>query len=103
MTEARAEEIEVVDVDERPGRHGGVELTYRLSSEPDKAWAKAFDTTSVNYSGPGTVNFLGIARPYVEGTTVRWTVPKDQTERARGYVQQRIDHANAAAAESQIR
>lgn len=89
-------EVEIVEVAVRAVSDSEAQLTFRLSSAPEKTWLTAFYLAPVRYSGPGTLRFMRLPKPTVDDEEVRWTVPSGETERATGYVQQRVDHANSA-------
>jgi hypothetical protein len=76
-------------------RMGSVLLTWTLSAAPDPSWVNDFNTASVSYSGPGTLDFMAIANPMISGAGVSWRVPEVRKDHAEQYILQRVRHANS--------
>lgn len=88
--------IEIIDSRERDAPMGSVDLSFRLNLPPADAWINAFDSTNMSYQGPGARDFMVIQPPRVVlDAVVRWRVPHNFLDQARGYVQRRIDNANS--------
>jgi hypothetical protein len=87
----------IIDARERSAPLGASKVIFRLNIAPSAIWSQAFDHSPLKFDGPGTLDYLNLPRPTINGDQVNWIVPTNTSNSARGYVQQCIDHANTIA------
>jgi len=93
MSEARSQEITIVDRISVKEIRDRIEVEWRLSAKPDLEWAEVFQMTTPP-ERKGAVDWVMGGGPDVMDSVVRWLIPEAELGNADAEVKYRLAVAN---------